>query len=150
MKKFKFSMEKVLTFKENVQSNEECILRSMRDKYNLLLIRRDKLLLRYDLKKNELKERFSAGFEIKDIKMLQNYIYELQRELKTNRVNIIFLSREIEKQVQIVKKINSEKTMIEKLKDKNYDIHKYLERREHENFIDEFVNNTSSGKVNLL
>lgn len=147
MKKFVFSMQKVLEYKENLQNSEKAVLKEMRNHYNLLMEEKERLARLYEEKKRELSQKCEEGTQIKEIKIMQSHISGLRDKINDLAEKIRLAEFEIEKQVEKVKKLSGEKTSIEKLKDKYYEQYKIAERKEDEIFINEFIDNNRRVKT---
>lgn len=143
MKKFGFSMQKVLEYDGHVQNREKNLLREMFISYYKLCSEMDKLLKRYEFSKSEYRMKCKTGVVIKEIINLKSYIIDIQSQMETLKNAIKAAEIEIDKQIQKVTNATKEKTSMEKLRDRYYEVYKSLERKEDEIFIDEFVANST-------
>ena len=146
MKKFNFSMQKVLEYNEHIQNIEKDILKDMRLKYFKLCTLMDELTSKYETYKNEYSSKCRNGIAINEIMNLRNFISDVQIQIKILSNKIKFAENEINNQVQKVVGVTREKTSMEKLKDKHYEVYKAQERKEDEIFINEFISNLDSSR----
>lgn len=146
MKKFNFSLQKVLEYNGHIQNRETIVLKNMQLNYKKLCSDMDALLQRYELYKDEYSCKCADGIIVNKVINLKLFISELQTQIKILSKKIEFTKSEIEKQIQKVVSVTREKTSIEKLKDKHYETFKSQERKEDEIFIDEFIMNSTSSQ----
>ncbi|OJU14275.1 MAG: flagellar export protein FliJ [Clostridiales bacterium 43-6] len=146
MKKYKFSMQKVLDYKEDMQSHEKNILMGMKVKYNTLCDQLDTLKQSYEDCKAEYEAKCEEGMTITQVIVQKSYILQLQEKIDLQKELMAKAAAEMEKQVEKINAITIEKSSIERLKDRNYEEYKALESKENEIFINEFVINSASQK----
>jgi flagellar FliJ protein len=146
MKKFNFSLQKVLEYNGHIQNRETIVLKNMQLNYKELCSDMDALLQRYESYKDEYSCKCTNGIIVNKVINLKLFISELQTQIKILSKKIEFAKSEIEKQIQKVVSVTQEKTSIEKLKDKHYETFKSQERKEDEIFINEFIMNSTSSQ----
>lgn len=146
MKKFNFSLQKVLEYNGHIQNRETIVLKNMQLNYKELCSDMDALLQRYESYKDEYSCKCTNGIIVNKVINLKLFISELQTQIKILSKKIEFAKSEIEKQIQKVVSVTREKTSIEILKDKHYETFKSQERKEDEIFINEFIMNSTSSQ----
>lgn len=146
MKKFNFSLQKVLEYNGHIQNRETIVLKNMQLNYKELCSDMDALLQRYESYKDEYSCKCTNGIIVNKVINLKLFISELQTQIKILSKKIEVAKSEIEKQIQKVVSVTREKTSIEKLKDKHYETFKSQERKEDEIFINEFIMNSTSSQ----
>ena len=142
MKKFEFTMQKVLEYKAHTQRNEKEILARLQLRHNKLCAEYEELIARREEYQNEYIRKCRAGVSIKEIIALRTYIGELQMKISAIEKKIKESHMGVERQIQKVLAVTMEKTTLEKLKKKYYKIYRYQENKEEEIFISEFIANT--------
>ena len=143
MKLFKFSLTKVLEYKEMVQNIESNILKEMKDNHNRLLRELDALVEQYQKGKEELIRKSRQGATVSELKAEGEYLSYLQEQINLKQLEIRKSEQSIEIQIAKLTKVKTEKASIERLKEKEFKDYKFLEQKENEVYIDEFVSNAS-------
>lgn len=141
MKKFSFSLETVLSYKEQVLNslkNEHAqILLEVRKKEKQI----EDMVARYDELVVEFNENKMLGITIEHLRMYEAYLDGLFTDIKNERKRLEKLYvKEDEKKQQVIRQ-KQDTTSIEKLKEKKLDQYHKEEQRQEELFISEFVNN---------
>lgn len=149
MKRFTFSLDKVLTYKEQVEYNlrtehgqimqrvaaEEAVLLNLEEEYALRCGRYD-----------ESKRR---GCTIGELKLYEEYMENLLFRIQESEKALERLKQEEEKKRREVIRAKTETSSIDNLKQKRIKEYGASVRKEEENLIEEFVANASSGKARL-
>ncbi|MDL2232230.1 flagellar FliJ family protein [Ruminococcaceae bacterium OttesenSCG-928-L11] len=138
-KKFKFSLQKLLNYKEQLFEAERNILAEMNA---LLLSMQSELAGLY----REHKEKSAAyleqavqGMTSLDMMMHKNYLLSVEEDIR-NKIRQIELQQDaIDKQMDKVKEAKMEISSMEKLKEKKYKEYMYKDSKAQEQFIEEFV-----------
>lgn len=150
MKRFAFSLDKVLTYKEQVEYN-------LRSEYGQIMQRvasEEAILLRlneeYDYRCKKYEEEKRRGCTIGDLKMHEDYLENLLFRIHKSRKILEQLKKEEEKKREEVIRAKTETSSIDKLKEKRMKEYSATVRKEEENLIEEFVANATSGKVKLV
>lgn len=126
-----------------VQSIESNILKEMKDNHNKLLMELNSLINQYQKGKEELIRKSQRGATISELKAEGEYLSYLQEQINLKQIEIIKSEQRIEVQIAKLTKIKTEKASIERLKEKEFKAYKFLEQKENEAYIDEFVSNAS-------
>lgn len=149
MKKFSFSLEKVLSYKESVLEKEKGELA------RLNMQRRE--LAAEQLRLEEALERESQSFQLKMMRgvsgvELQNFQYiktAAENQIKSLKQQIIQKDRQIEKQKEVVIEADKDVKKFSKLKEKQVEEYKILEAAEEkENILESLSNKIGRAKTN--
>lgn len=143
MKRFKFSMQKILEYKEDIQNNEANILKEMKMSLQTLMDELQCLVSKYEHYKGIHVTKCKEGLSIKEIVVDKSYLSSLQNKIRIKGVEIRKVELNIETQIAKLTKIKTEKASIERLKEKELEAYKFMEQKENEVFISEFVSNAA-------
>lgn len=144
MKKFKFSLEKVLEYRGHIQKREKDILARLRAEYSALLAEERMLVRKYEDAKQEYTSLSAAGMKIIDAKIILCHIDNIKKLIEAQRVKINEKFLQIENQSKKLIAVTQDKMTVEKLRDKKYEDYKAELSRSEEKFIDDFLSNRSS------
>lgn len=146
MKKFSFSLQKVLEIKEQILENLKIELNSLNIKLINLNSAIENLKVQFADIEKEFLEKSSVSISVGEMfyyKMLMNNILK-QLELNEEQKQMILIKIE-EKRLEVVN-MKMEISSLEKIKDKELDKYNKLVARNEELFIEEFVSNKSLSK----
>lgn len=144
MKKFSFSLDKVLSYKrqyeESVRSEHAAILHQV-------AVQEKKLenIHRKDAEtRTEMDKAKNAGCTILQICTYENYLdYLHKEELMEKKILDVLRAKEETKRKELIKAKTDTKS-IDKLKEKKIEEYRYETAKEQEQFIEEFVNHELS------
>ena len=147
MKKFKFSLDKLLNYKEQILDKEKNELSALRHKKQSA----EEELLEV---KNHLKvsnqnyiEKSQAGMSAQDMVVSKRYLNSLtDRIFQLDKIIAIY-EEKIQKQLLVVIEATKEVNTIQKLEEKQLEEYNTAGRKADENFIQEFVINQQSHPV---
>lgn len=143
MKKFQFSLDRLLEFKEKSQKHEKGILAAFRKQLDVLVEESHELQRQL----REANERFNAraaqGMSPQAMQADKAYIKSLQEQIKEKQAQIFTAQSKVEKQLALVVELSKEVSSIESLKDKQLEEYRKLEMKQDELFVEEFVSNSS-------
>ena len=139
MKKFKFSLDSVLSYKQQVldalQGEHAVILARLREQEEMLeAVWRD-----YRSCDDEYRQRKTEGMTITDALMYQNGLRALEQEIQRETEKLEVLQKQEEKKRQEVVDAKIDTSSIEKLKEKKLDLYNKEVAKSEEVLIDEFV-----------
>ena len=144
MKKFNFSLQKLLDYKEQVFETERNILVEM----NAVLARLQEELARMQnehiQRVRELNEKAAQGMLPAEMQTHKYYLVVLDEEILQKIEQIELQQQAIDKQMDVVREARLEISTIEKLKERKLEEYNYTAMKEHEQFIEEFVTNQRS------
>lgn len=143
MKKFEFSLKKVLEYKTNVEEKEKVILAQLNSQHKKLSSEMEALKKEYAALKAVYEETCQKGAEIREVLLLRSYMTELEKKIGQKQREVADAEREIAEQVKKIIEISKEKNTMEKLKERHLDIYKDKQRKETELFIDNFITNAN-------
>jgi len=141
MKKFIFSLQKLLDYKIQVLDAERAtladmnaVLRGFEDELEAFQAERAR-------RSREYQERIATGVTPVDMEMYRNYLRTLDDAIFQKEVQIDMQRKVIDKQMDKVRETNMDISIIEKLKENKLEEYNHLDRKEQELFIEEFVTN---------
>lgn len=139
MKKFKFSLDTVLSYKEQVleslQGEHALALAAVRGQEELL----ENLWQGYRDYNAEYCRRAEEGLPVTEALMYQNGLRAAEGEIQRETQRLEELRAEEEKRREAVVEAKKETSSIEKLKEKKLDAYHKAEAKSEEAFIEEFV-----------
>lgn len=144
MKRFKFSLEKVLDYRRHIQDKEKDALARLRAELNQLLDEERELHLRYEAAKREYAENSAAGIKIIDAAVMLNNIEDIRRLIEIQKAKIIDKELQVDNQAKKLIVATQDKMTVEKLREKKLEIYRGEETKSEEKFIDDFLSNRKS------
>ncbi len=147
MKKFAFSLSKLMEVKDQQLSQEKEKLGEFRRKLSDL----EKELEENREKQKQTNNYYVAqmangGLTVPEIQTTKNYIQRLRDEEQEIKENIEYAVQDVEFQVKVVVEITQDIKIMEKLKDKKIDEYNKMLQKDQEQFIEEFINTTKQMK----
>jgi flagellar FliJ protein len=141
LKKFKFSLDKLKSFKEQIKKREENTLASLRAEQLDKLHEKEELLRELDRRNAEFIRKSEIGMTAMEMVTEKGFISYILDSIKAKDKEISVLSAKINKQLIVVTEASREVQTLEKLEEKQFDEYKFKERKADEAFIDEYVGN---------
>ncbi len=141
MKKFKFSLDKLKSFKEQIKKREENTLAALRAEQLEKLHEKEELLKELDRRNAEFVRKSAAGMTAMEMVTEKGFISYILDSIKAKDKEISVLSARINKQLMVVTEASREVQTLEKLEEKQFDEYKFKERKADEAFIEEYVGN---------
>ena len=139
MKKFKFSLDTVLSYKQQVlealQGEHALALAAVREQEALL----ENLWKQYRDYNAEYRRRAEEGLPLTEALMYQNGLRAAEQEIQRETRRLEELRAEEEKRREKVVEAKKETSSIEKLREKKLDAYHKAEAKSEEAFIEEFV-----------
>lgn len=139
MKKFKFSLDTVLSYKQQVlealQGEHALALAAVREQETLL----EDLWQEYREYNAEYRRRAEEGLVLTEALMYQNGLRAAEQEIQRQTQRLEDLRAEEEKKRERVVEAKKDTSSIEKLKEKKLDAYHKAEAKSEEAFIEEFV-----------
>jgi len=139
VKKFHFSLQKLLKYKEQLFEAEQIILRDMRNLLSKMESDLEEMLAQRELRSEEFRGAVAGGMFIYEIQLHQVFLRQLDHDIEQKRKQIQFQTRAVDKQIDKVRNARQEIITIEKLKEKKLEEYHYAEQKENELFIEEYV-----------
>ena len=139
MKKFKFSLDSVLSYKqqvlESLQGEHAVILAQVREQEGVL----ERAWQNYRDCDTEYRQRKAEGITITDAMVYQNGLRVLERDIQRETEKLEALRKKEEKKRQEVVNAKIDTSSIEKLKEHKLEDYHKAEQKAEEVLIDEFV-----------
>lgn len=144
MKKFSFSLDKVLDYKlqivEHLQGEHAAILAEIKSQEEAIV----SLQHKYDKCNEDLKEEQRIGITVNQIFTYENYMEVLSFQIKKEKEKLQLLHKKAEIKRQQVVEARKESSSIEKLKEKKLEGYRKEVQKQEEQLIEEFVMNEKS------
>lgn len=144
MKKFFFSLDTVLSYKERV-------LDGLKAEHMKVLVQLrkceeeiEKLEQAYQDNAKKFDEKKRQGLEIQDIYIYDNFLKGIQLKIARKRGELLELKREEEKRREKVVEAKKESSSLDKLKEKQFEEYNKQMQKENEQMIEEFVSTRSA------
>lgn len=148
MKKFKFPLDTVLAYKQQVlealQGEHALALAAVRGQEELL----EELWQEYRDYNAEYRRRAEEGLLLTEALMYQNGLRAAEREIQQETAHLEELRAEEEKKREAVVEAKKDTSSIEKLKEKKLDAYHRAEAKSEEAFIEEFVSTVRVNAAN--
>lgn len=139
MKKFKFSLDSVLSYKQQV-------LDALKGEYAAILVEVREQEKTLDAVKNDYREyndeycqRKAEGLTITDAIMYQNGLRVLEKDIERETEKLAELRKKEEKKRNEVVEAKKETSSLEKLREKKLEVYQKAVQKSEEAFIEEFV-----------
>ena len=139
MKQFRFTLETVKVYKEQ-------LLENLKTEYstamNLVRAKEEDIAKLEDEKKSfqeDWNQKAATGLSIRDHQQYQQYLDHLHRKIQTEQQQLTQLAQQAEEKREEVVDMNKETTTLKKLKEKKKAEYDQIEAKKHEQFIEEFV-----------
>ena len=145
MKKFKFSLDSVLSYKEQVlealQGEHAVILAQVREQEGVL----EAVWQNYRDCNEEYRQRKTEGLTIMDAMFYQNGLRVLENDIQRETDKLEELKKQEEAKRQEVVDAKIDTSSIEKLKEKKLELYNKAVQKSEEFLIDEFVSSARAG-----
>lgn len=143
MKKFKFTLESLKKYNEQILDSEKNTLGRLRAEYADMQKALEAKGLEYEEAIEKLEELMRSGTNVMRVSLHKRYIASLQQDMYRIRAEMAAKDEQIQHQLQKVVDATKEVSKIEKLEEKQIEQYKYEEQKESELFIEEFVSNST-------
>lgn len=144
MKKFKFSLQKVLEYNTHIQKREKELLAVMRAEYAELEKHRNRLNYEYELNKQYYFDQCAQGTSMTGVATILRYISEIEKKIFELEKIMEEKKLRIDDQIEKLTKASKETKTVEKLKDSKLRLYHAAERKSEETSVEEFVSHTGS------
>ncbi len=141
MKKFKFSLDKLKSYKEQIKKREENTLAALRAEQIEKLHEKEELLKELDRRNAEFIRKSEKGMTAMEMVTEKGFISYILDSIKAKDKEISIMTAKINKQLIVVTEASREVQTLEKLEEKQLDEYRFKERKADEAFIDEYVGN---------
>lgn len=144
MKKFTFTLQKLMDFREQELDRQKNTLGLLRVELQRIYDETDELRTKIAQHSEELEELCFNGAQAFEISIRKRYIVSLQQEIHAKEQQALLKQQEIEKQLGVVVEATKDVRTLEKLEEKQLEEYKAAATKENESFIEEFVSNASA------
>ena len=139
MKKFRFSLQKLMDFREQELDRQKNALSLLQADLKRIDESREDLIKKLSEQEEQLERVYKMGSTAMDISMRKRYIVTLQQEIHIREQQAEEMISEIEKQLSVVVDATKDVKTLEKLEEKQLEEYKHAVGKENEQFIEEFV-----------
>ncbi len=139
MKRFNFTLGKLLDYKDQVLSKEKNDLARLRGARQEVISEKERLEDTLKSSGEEFSLKAAKGMSVNDITMFKNFHSALMRQIKDADKRIAELDKQIANQMGVVVEANKEVSSLEKLKDKQLEEYRFNVNKSEEQFIEEYV-----------
>lgn len=139
MKKFQFSLQKLMDFREQELDRQKNTLSMLQADLRRIQEAREVLLDKVEEQSEQLDRVCRMGAVASEISMRKRYIVTLQQEIHLKEQQAVLKQQEIEKQLGVVVEATKDVKTLEKLEEKQLEEYNHQVGKENEQFIEEFV-----------
>lgn len=143
MKKFSFTLQKLLDFKQQLLQKEKNHLAELRMRRDELIAEKEQTEATMLAANVKFRELMKTGLTTSGIVMHKQYMNDLNLRIKELVGLIEAADGRVEKQLAVVISATQEVSTLEKLEEKQLEEYTAAAQKEEEKFIEEFVNNAS-------
>ncbi len=144
MKKFRFSLQKLMDFREQELDRQKNILSILQGELRVIEESTEQLRRKVYAESTELERVCSEGAPVYEVSVRKRYIVTLQQEIHMKEAQALQKKAEIDAQLGVVVEATKDVKTLEKLEEKQLEEYKALELKENEQFIEEFVSNATA------
>lgn len=149
MKKFRFSLEKLKDFREQELDRQKNTLATMQAELRGVLDEIEKLKQQLAVQDAELTTVSAAGASAYDIALRKRYIVTIQADIHLKEQLAARKQNDINRQLDVVVEATKDVRTMEKLEEKQLEEYRFLENKQNEQFIEEFVSTRSARSPKL-
>lgn len=143
MKKFQFTLEKLLDYKDQVLEKEKNDLAYLHAEKNSALEHKEELEQYMKEAQDDFNYRAQKGISPMEMFMFKEYHNTLRLSIEDTTREIEKLEASIEKQTGVVTEASKDVKSLEKLEEKQLEDYKFRLTKADEAFIEEYVNSAS-------
>ena len=147
MKKFQFTLQKLMDFRQQELDRQKNTLRVLQADLQRIYEEKDELSRKVVESSQELEEVCRHGAQAFEISVRKRYIVTLQQEIHAREFTAQRKQEEINKQLGVVVEATKDVRTLEKLEEKQLEDYKAAATKENEQFIEEFVSGQSIRKA---
>lgn len=143
MKKFSFSLQKVLEIKEQVLENLKVELGNLNHEQKTIEEKIKELQAKYQSVDNEFIKKSSVAISVGEMTYYKMYMGSILKQIEKQEEEKETVLKKIEAKRHEILNMNKEISSLDKLRENELDKYKKLSLKNEELFIDEFVSNKS-------
>lgn len=141
MKRFSFSLQRLLDYTRQVLDIERATLADMNAVLRRFQDELERMKAEYIRRDREFAALKGEGLTPLDMRNHVNYLRRLDEDIHDKAVQIEMQQKVVSKQTDKVISVNMEISTMDKLRDHKLEEYNYLDSKEQELFIEEFVSN---------
>lgn len=146
MKKFSFSLQKVLEIKEQVLENLKIELSNLNHEYKKIEVNISDLKVTYNSVNKEFTEKSAVSVSVGEMSYYKIYMSSILKQIENKEEEKEVVQKRIEAKRHEIINMNKEISSLDKLREKELEKYKKEFMKSEEIFIEEFVSNTSMTK----
>ena len=146
MKKFSFSLQTVLDFKNQYLDEVKNEYSAAQADVNAQQAVISSLEDEYSIANAEYNEKKSMGIDVYDMMHYDAYLKKLTKDIEKEIIVLRKLEEILEERLEVMIKAKQEVTSLDKLREKRLDAYNYAVQKQEELFIEEFVSNKTATK----
>ena len=143
MKRFEFSLNKLMGYKKQVLDREKNNLAHLRRQQQQYMDEKRALEETLRRSNQEFLEKSAAGMSIIQVTTFKGYHSSLSAQIKELEASIAKMEERVQKQLGVVIEATKEVSSLEKLEDKQLEEYNFKVAKAEEQFIEEYVTNAS-------
>lgn len=140
MKKFKFTLDKLLDYKGQILDKEKNDLAALNVARAEALELKEGLEAELRRNQDEFNKKAAEGISPSDMVLFTNYHNVLRLRIEDTQKEIEGLERKIEQQLIVVTEASKDVKSLEKLEEKQLEDYHFKVQKSEESFIEEYVN----------
>lgn len=143
MKKFKFTLDKLLDYKDQILDKEKNDLAALNMQRAEAVEHKEQLQQHMKNTQDDFNARAAKGISPVEMAMFNCYHESLRMSISDTEREIEQLSMAVEKQTGVVVEASKEVSSLEKLEEKQLEAYRFKVAKADEAFIEEYVNSAS-------
>lgn len=141
MKKFAFSLQRLLDYTRQLLDIERATLADMNAVLRNFRSELELMKAEYARRAAEFEQLKTEGMTPLDMRTHVNYLRKLDEDIHDKTVQIEMQQKVVDKQTDKVRGVNIEISTMDNLRERKLEEYNYLDNKEQELFIEEFVSN---------
>lgn len=143
MKRFEFSLNKLMGYKQQVLDKEKSSLAHLRMQQQKMQEEKEQLEASLHRSADEFRELSEKGVTVTQITMFKGYHQSLRMQIKELENSIEEMETKVQKQLGVVVEASKEVSSLEKLEEKQLEDYRFKAAKAEEQFISEYVMNST-------
>lgn len=143
MKKFQFTLQKLMDFRQQELDRQKNTLSALQAELQRIYQEKEELIRRVEESSQDLEIICRQGAQAFEVSVRKRYIVSLQQEIHAHDASAAMKQQEINKQLGVVVEATKDVRTLEKLEEKQLEDYRVAANKENEQFIEEFVSGQS-------
>ncbi|MDE5859837.1 MAG: flagellar export protein FliJ [Oscillospiraceae bacterium] len=143
MKRFEFSLNKLMGYKQQILDREKNNLAHLRRQQQQYIDEKNELEERLRRSSIEFQEKMAAGMTVLQVSTFKGYHQSLAAQIRELEDSIEKMEEKVQRQLKVVVEANKEVSSLEKLEDKQLEEYNFKVAKAEEQFIEEYVTNAA-------